>query len=213
MSGCARRRLSNGPSDCVPAPGRAPAASKLQRVRPVLRAGIGEGGGLHRWRPARPRSRPARAAGWPAGPVTSAPSGASASLIALTIAAGGPIAPLSPMPFWPKVVQGLERLHVVEPHVGHLGRAGQQVVGEGRGQRLARVVVRHLLVERGADALRQAAQHLAVDDHRVHQLAAILDDQVVLEHDGAGLGVDPRPRRHGRHRSACRCRDRAGSPR
>ena len=38
---------------------------------------------------------------------TSAPSGASASLMALMIAPGGPIAPLSPMPFWPKVVQGL----------------------------------------------------------------------------------------------------------
>src|SRR5579863_3306974 len=37
---------------------------------------------------------------------TAAPSGRSASLTALTIAAGGPIAPFSPMPFIPKAENG-----------------------------------------------------------------------------------------------------------
>ena len=63
--------------------------------------------------------------------------------------------------------------------VGHLGGAGQHVVGERGGERLAVRVERHFLVERGADALRAAADHLAVDDHRVEQHAAILDDHVV----------------------------------
>ena len=49
--------------------------------------------------------------------------------------------------------------------VRHLGRAGQKVVGEGRGQRLTGGVEQHFLVERGADALREAAIDLAVDDH------------------------------------------------
>ena len=57
---------------------------------------------------------------------------------------------------------------MVEPHIGEVAGPGQQVIGKGGGQRLARVVVRHLLVKRGADALRQAAQHLPVDDHGVH---------------------------------------------
>ena len=37
---------------------------------------------------------------------TAAPSGRSASLTALTIAAGGPMAPFSPMPFMPKAENG-----------------------------------------------------------------------------------------------------------
>src|SRR5690606_37583213 len=35
---------------------------------------------------------------------TRAPNGRSASLTALAMAAGGPMAPLSPMPFWPNSV-------------------------------------------------------------------------------------------------------------
>ena len=74
--------------------------------------------------------------------------------------------------------------------VRHLGRAGQQVVGERGGERLALRVEGHLLVERGADALRRAAEDLAVDDHRVDQHAAVLDDDVVEDLDLAGLGID-----------------------
>src|ERR1700722_13853555 len=37
---------------------------------------------------------------------TAAPSGRNASLTALTIAAGGPIAPFSPMPFMPNMENG-----------------------------------------------------------------------------------------------------------
>src|SRR5471030_1665465 len=81
--------------------------NELQRLRPALRPGVGKGRGLHRdlllaaWRAANTREGLAGRSN------TSAPRRASASLIAFTIAAGGPIAPLSPIPFWPKVVQGL----------------------------------------------------------------------------------------------------------
>src|SRR5262249_18496069 len=88
------------------------AGEQLQGLRPALRPDIGEGRGLHRFSPvvAAPRAAWIAAStrdGLAGRSVTSAPSGARASLMALTMAAGGPIAPLSPMPFWPKVVHGL----------------------------------------------------------------------------------------------------------
>ena len=62
-------------------------------------------------------------------------------------------------------------------------------VGEGGGEGLAARVVRHFLEEGRADALRRAAQHLAIGDERVQQHAAVGHDlhdlQVVLL--GAGL--------------------------
>ena len=85
------------------------------------------------------------------------------------------------------------RLHVHDAHGRHLGRARQDVVRERRGERLALGVVGHLLVERGADALRGAAVDLAVHHHRIDERAAILDDHVVEYLDVAGLGVH----RHG----------------
>ena len=58
------------------------------------------------------------------------------------------------------------------------------------GQRLAVRVERHLLVERGADALRGAAANLAVDDHRIDQRAAVLDHDIVEDLDIAGRRID-----------------------
>ena len=43
------------------------------------------------------------------------------------------------------------------------------------------VVVDDLFVQRGADALRDAAMHLTVDDQRIDQRAAILRDDEALE--------------------------------
>ena len=88
-----------------------------------------------------------------------------------------------------------QRLHVIDARRRHLGRTRQQIIGEGRGQRLAGRVERHLLVQRGADALREAAADLAVDDHRIDQLAAVLDDDVVEDFDAADFGIDRDDRR------------------
>ena len=60
-----------------------------------------------------------------------------------------------------------------DTHRRHLVEAGQQVVGERRAERLAVGAVWHRLVERGADALCDADDDLAVDDHRVVQPAAV----------------------------------------
>ena len=50
--------------------------------------------------------------------------------------------------------------------IGTSDAVGQQVVDEGRRERVAVVVVRHVLVEHTADALHDAARDLTLDDRR-----------------------------------------------
>ena len=168
-SGCARRRFSIGPSDWLPRHDLAHAVALREQARPPRRRcglRVVEGRRLScRLRAASPASS-ARRLARSAARMHAARSAArrprrraprSASLTALAIAAGGPIAPLSPMPFWPNSVYGDGRLHVLDADRRHLGRARQQIVGERRGERLALVAEGHLLVQRRADALRRAA--------------------------------------------------------
>ena len=80
-------------------------------------------------------------------------------------------------------------------HVHDLDRrqfrsTGYEVVGERGGERLALLVVRNLFVERGADALHDAAAHLALDDHRIDHGSAIFRDREVDELDHAGRRID-----------------------
>ena len=58
-----------------------------------------------------------------------------------------------------------------------------QIVDQARGVDLALLVVDEFLVERGADALRHAAVHLAVDDQRIDELAAIFGDDETIDAD------------------------------
>ena len=76
-----------------------------------------------------------------------------------------------------------------DAHGRYLGRPRQQVVRERRCERLAVLIVRAFLIHRGADALRRAAERLAVDDHGIHQRPAILDDHVVEDLDASKLGI------------------------
>ena len=69
-------------------------------------------------------------------------------------------------------------MQVLDLDVGQVARGRHEVVREARGEHLAVVVVEVALVEDGRDALRDAAADLAVDDGRVDQLAAVLDDEV-----------------------------------
>src|SRR3954470_2870423 len=91
---------------------------------------------------------------------TSAPILRSASRIAFAMAAGGEIAPPSPMPFMPYSVCGVGGAHVRDPDRRNLRRTRQQVVRKGGGERLAVLVVRNFFVERIADALRDAPDDL-----------------------------------------------------
>ena len=78
---------------------------------------------------------------------------------------------------------------MIEARLGDFSRSRQQVIGECRGQRLAVGVERHLLIQRGANALRKATIDLAIDHHRIDELAAVLDDDVVQNFDIAEFGI------------------------
>ena len=57
------------------------------------------------------------------------------------------------------------------------------------GEQLAVVVVDVAFVEHRGDPLRDAAADLAVDDRRIDDLAAVLDDEVARDRDRACLDV------------------------
>ncbi len=61
---------------------------------------------------------------------------------------------------------------------GHFGCGRQQVVHEARRHESSVLVVDEPLEQGAADALRDPALDLPVDDHRVHDLAAVLDHHV-----------------------------------
>ena len=82
------------------------------------------------------------------------------------------------------------RLEMVDLDARDLGRGGQQVVHERAGEELRLVVVRRPLEQHRADALGDAAAHLALDDGGVDQRAAVLDDDVALDRHLTGLDVD-----------------------
>ena len=73
---------------------------------------------------------------------------------------------------------------------GHFGRRDQQIIGEVGGQGLAVFVEHHPFIERVADAVRGAADQLAVDDHRVEDAAAIVRQDVAEDPHSAGLYID-----------------------
>ena len=69
-------------------------------------------------------------------------------------------------------------------------RARHRVVHERSADQLARAVVEGRLHQRLADALRDAAVHLAARQHRVDQHAEVVDRGVALQRRHAGLGID-----------------------
>src|SRR5690606_19134194 len=76
-------------------------------------------------------------------------------------------------PFGAELGVGRGRLEVIEADVGYFGRARHDIVGQRGGQRLAELVVRRFLVKRGADALGDTADALALDDHGIDHDAAV----------------------------------------
>ena len=69
--------------------------------------------------------------------------------------------------------------------------ARHRVVHERAGQQLARcLVVDAALEHRLADALREAAVHLALDDHRIDDVAEVVDRDEALDLACAGVRVD-----------------------
>src|SRR5262249_61633788 len=66
----------------------------------------------------------------------------------------------------------------------------QRLVRWRGGEGLSRAIERHLLIERGAYALREAAVNLSVHDHGIHQLAAVLDDDVAQDFHVSDFRID-----------------------
>ena len=111
------------------------------------------------------------------------PNGASASLIALSTAAGAPMAPPSPSPLACVIGRSVERLQMQELDRRDLAARRRQKIGERRGEDVAGFVIDDLFQQRVADALRDAADDLAVGDHRIDQAAGILGDDEPLDRD------------------------------
>ena len=111
------------------------------------------------------------------------PNGASASLMALTTAAGAPIAPPSPRPFALVIEACVQVSQVMDLDRRHLARGRRQVVRQRRGQDIAGVVVDDLLQQRIGDALRDAAVNLPVGDQRIDQPSGVFGDQELLDGD------------------------------
>ncbi len=67
---------------------------------------------------------------------------------------------------------------------------GRQIIGQRGGEDIPGFVVDDLFQQRIADALRDAAVDLAVDDHRIDQPAGVLRDQESFDFDPAGFDID-----------------------
>src|SRR6185503_8486703 len=71
-----------------------------------------------------------------------------------------------------------------------LARGRRQVIGKRRRQDAAALVVNDFLEQRIADALRDAAMHLTVGDHRIDDAAGVFGDDELLDLHMSGFDVD-----------------------
>ena len=111
--------------------------------------------------------------------------------MALITAALAAIVPASPMPLTPSSLVGLGVIVRSRMRRRDLVRGRHQVVDQRAGHQLAGLgVVDDLLEQRLGDALRDAAVQLAFDDHRVDDVAAVVDGDVLLQIDVAGRRID-----------------------
>src|SRR6266545_2189693 len=81
-------------------------------------------------------------------------------------------------------------LHQDSLDIWYRVRLWHVIIHKRTGQQLAVLVVDHRLVQPPADTLDHAAVNLALDHHRVECEAHILDGDVLLQRDVAGLGID-----------------------
>ena len=86
--------------------------------------------------------------------------------------------------------RSVERFQVKQLDRRHLAARRRQKIGERRREDVAAFVVDDLFQQRIADALRDAADDLAVDNHRIDQAAGILGHDEPLDRDPSGLRVN-----------------------
>ena len=122
----------------------------------------------------------------------------SASVMALITAGGEAIAPASPQPLMPSGLEGQGVSVIADLEGRQVVGARHAVIHEARGHELAVVVVDRAFQQRLADALRDAAMHLALDDHRIDEVAEIVDRRPAVDRDDAGFRIDLDLRRYAR---------------
>ena len=89
--------------------------------------------------------------------------------------------PASPMPLAPSGLVGDGVTVRADSHAREVGRRRDHVVDERPREDLPALVVDGLLEQRLRDRLRDPAVHLALDDHRVDDVAAVVDRRVALD--------------------------------
>ena len=120
-----------------------------------------------------------------------APARCSASLTAFITAGSAPIVPASPTPLTPNGLRGVSETLWPRVEIAEIVGARHAVILERAGEELARVrLVHHLLDERLADPLRDAALDLALAQERVQHAADIVHRGIAHERRLAGVGVD-----------------------
>jgi hypothetical protein len=72
----------------------------------------------------------------------------------------------------------------------HLARGRDGIIGKAGRQELTGGVVDYLFVEGRPDTLGDRAVNLAVDDHRIDHVAAILGDNIAVEVHFVGLRIN-----------------------
>ena len=118
------------------------------------------------------------------------PSGASASITALATAGGAPLVPASPTPLTPNGLKRIGGYGFAESERRHIAGAHHRVIHQRAGEHLAVFAEEHLFAQRFAEALRHAAVNLALDDHRVDDYAAVIDQHELLDGRLAGFAID-----------------------
>ena len=72
----------------------------------------------------------------------------------------------------------------------HVGSRGQEIVLKRRRQRLCSIVVVHALEQGVANAVRDAALHLAIDDQGIDDISAVMRDRIFEDRNTARDGID-----------------------
>src|SRR6185437_4344982 len=74
--------------------------------------------------------------------------------------------------------------------IRQIARQWHRVIHEAAGEKLTVLVEDDCFHQRLTDALRRAAMHLALDDHRIDDAAGIVDRRIADDADAAELGID-----------------------
>src|SRR6516164_3964078 len=102
----------------------------------------------------------------------------------------GPYGPALAAAFRPQRIAGRRRHNEGRVKRRKVIGPWQRVIHEAAGKDLPRTVINDPLGERLADALREPAVHLTLDNHRVDHHSAVIDRKEIAQRDRSSLGID-----------------------